>query len=74
MGTPWLWRNQGGLTEEALDVSGAMDDPENLNAVRERPVEDEITLEALHRPGAHTRPARIPKGPLRARSGILANA
>ena len=64
--TPWRWSSQGVLTKETFDVSGAMDDPENLNAVGERPVEDEIALEAFYGPGADGREARIPKAPLRA--------
>ena len=39
---------------------------ENLDAIGKRTVEDEIPLEALHGPGTHGRPARIPKAPLRA--------
>ena len=52
--------------KEAFDVSGAVDDPENLDAVSERAVEDEIALEALHGPGADGREAVIAKAPLRA--------
>jgi hypothetical protein len=47
-GTPWPWSSQGVLTKEALDVSGSVDDPEDLDAVGERAVEDETALEALH--------------------------
>ena len=60
------WNNQETLTKKAFDVSGAVDDPENLNTIGERAVEDEIALEALHRSGADGREARIPKAPLRA--------
>ena len=60
------WSNQETLTKKAFDVSGAVDDPENLNTIGERAVEDEVALEALHRPGADGREARIPKAPLRA--------
>src|SRR6266566_1021063 len=60
------WSNQETLTKKSFDVSGAVDDPENLNTIGERAVEDEIALEALHRPGADGREARIPKAPLRA--------
>jgi len=35
------------LTKKAFDVSGAVDDPENLNTIGERAVEDEIALEAF---------------------------
>jgi hypothetical protein len=52
------------LTKKAFDVSGAVEDPENLNTIGERAVEDEGALEALHRPGADGREARIPKAPL----------
>ena len=44
------WNNQETLTKKACDVSGAVDDPENLNTIGERAVEDEIALEALHGP------------------------
>ena len=41
------WSNQETLTKKAFNVSGAVDDPENLNTVGERAVEDEIALEAF---------------------------
>src|SRR5438270_5385181 len=49
----YAWPCSSVLTEEALNVSGAVDHPENLDAVGEWAVEDEITLETLHGPGAH---------------------
>ena len=68
------WSNQETLTEKAFNVSGAVDDPENLNTVGERAVEDEIALEAFHRPDADGREARIPQASLGASSGICAKA
>ena len=38
-----------------------MNDPENLDAIGKRAVEDEIALETLYGPGAHRRKAGIPK-------------
>ena len=61
---PATLRDDPGL-KETFDVSGAVDDPENLDAVGEGAVEDELALEALYGPGAQRRKAGIPKTPRR---------
>ena len=57
--------------ERGLDVSDAVNDAQNLDAVGQRAIEDEIALKTLDGPDADGGEARIPKAPLRAQFGYL---